>query len=434
MFTHLPTELLHTILVNVILSESPAPKSIEEARATRRDLPVWKDVEAITVLTERKVPLPNSIGVLSTCRTLSDATRSVISFLESTNRIVFKMDVLVIGERELWPTWTCVPAIVTCVNRLEMSVRVADCYKEYILFGHYFFDAEPYVPQGSLCPSDSRNGTPPLMQAFYYLANALIRRGTSLDLDNVPQTHVPWPSDYPLAHRSLRRDRGIYVQTMEVGTSALESIELAPEDTLEDWLEARPSDSLLAADDAPIDDRTQRLRDLAIRPEWLARFIAMDVDSTLKDPAHGSLLYERLGTMRILVEGRLCTQIDVGERFAQLRERFGIGRGACHLTEFFQEQSGAARYRDWWQKALQTRLALKLGVGSAELFMNSHSVESVLLPLPPASKLPPASESTRDEDTRSTPRYSSARMFFLHQVVKRARSLMRTTKRSVAHV
>ena len=69
------------------------------------------------------------------------------------------------------------------------------------------------------------------------------------------------------------------------------------------------------------------------RPEWLAQFLSQEIDELLCTDysEYGIILYERVGTIRFLVDGSLFYEFDVARQLAELRKSDQANTYGCLL-------------------------------------------------------------------------------------------------------
>jgi len=381
----LPSELLHVIIERVVLAVEVAPQSIDEARQQRHSTSAWTDSMSDLCVLTQKLPLQTtSIGLLLSWKLMSAITQTVLSELQRTKRLTFTLDVLMVGERQLWTTWLCIPTVTKCIDTLDVRIRIADGHSHIVatLPG----EDENIFRRSGLWRGNG--GPPPFMWAFYYILCAAIRRGPTLDLRK-PVTF--WSSVLNLHLITIPYDKHVVLRHVNILIDTLEGAKMPPpEITYDDWLEARPSSAGYVSED------TNSAEDLALRatcmrPEWLATFLNEGLSRTIGWADYSALFFQRLGSLSISCANLTCDTgetelnqtVDFGEHFARYREEDQVGRHWGARFDWLPRGDRDARFKDWWRKTLKARLAAGLDVGGAKRWMDDQSVESLLLPLPP---------------------------------------------------
>ena len=286
----LPAEILYPILELVVTANRAPPATIEEAERCCHPTPRWTDQYncGLRVRAEETVPWSNSFALLSSCKLLAELTESVISDLWRQDRIVFSVDVLIVGEHELWPTWLCVPVAAASIDCLKVTIRIADGHRAETfdrLFGTEKVTC--YRASGLFVG----NGGPPLfLWAFHYLLQSFLQRGISLD---VSQSTFIWED----AHN----DRQLTVRLLHIDISTLEGAVLPPPEVANhDWLNARPRRAQECKAGAP--ELVWNLWQYCMRPTWLANFLSMGLHA-MADESYGTLLVGRVGKIEIHADG-----------------------------------------------------------------------------------------------------------------------------------
>jgi hypothetical protein len=126
----LPAELLDGIVEPVLLGEQPPPTTIEEARQTRlsvdpkpRRMTPFLSRHRKEVLYGSSAVASNAAPLLRTNKHPSAKTRQAISRLFPQGP-KYKLDVMVVDDSHLWPTWLSVPYLTEQVQSVEVTFRV----------------------------------------------------------------------------------------------------------------------------------------------------------------------------------------------------------------------------------------------------------------------------------------------------------------------
>ena len=76
------------------------------------------------IMWEPEAIIPNATSLFQTSRQIRAETIGALRRLPKDAR-AHSLDLLFVGERELWPTWTFVPTSTKKVNTLEVKLRIA---------------------------------------------------------------------------------------------------------------------------------------------------------------------------------------------------------------------------------------------------------------------------------------------------------------------
>ncbi|KZW01811.1 hypothetical protein EXIGLDRAFT_829742 [Exidia glandulosa HHB12029] len=104
---------------------SDGPSASDLFEAARSDGPTGSEIYKMEappdvtswVFLERSLHPPNADGLLCTNRQLAYETRAIIQRLNPE----YKLDLLLVDEAQLWPTWTCLPVSAHFIDRVHVS-------------------------------------------------------------------------------------------------------------------------------------------------------------------------------------------------------------------------------------------------------------------------------------------------------------------------
>jgi hypothetical protein len=196
----------------------------------------------------------------------------------------YKLDVMFFQERELWPTWLCIPSLAEQVDRVEVTFRIF----------------EPRRDNGSAFVGG--DGSPPqIYWCFYFLLEHFLAHG--------PVCPSPQATSKPSDKRQIS------VKTINLNFVAGQTHLLPPveeESYYQSWWQRQRR--MLFWGDGQQDDG--ELPKYIIRPEWLAQTIIRPFLGLLSmnyhTAAYGALIHERVGCVRFSVDGELQQEIDIG--------------------------------------------------------------------------------------------------------------------------
>ena len=306
----------------------------------------------MVVRLEARPPQTNGCGLLASCKCLAVIAQDIIDTLHRTRQMVFKLDVLMVGERELWTTWLSVPSVTQIVDRLEVQVRIVDGHRD--LTRRLEGEIEDSFVQSSIWIAAQAGPSSAATWAAYYILCGFLQRGTSLDL--VSQPDAPFEAVLTRSRNTEPPvDREIVVREIKVEISTLLQTTPAPGNVdYSDWMDARPRRTELVSQTPVPDAEIIRLRSFCMQPAWLALYLESGMSSALSWSVYGTLLYERLGQVKFVVDEEVQIAVDVGVIFSAL------GRQAAGSDEWVET------FRGWWKGTMKKRIQMGLGVGISE--------------------------------------------------------------------
>lgn len=306
----IPPEIRDVIIETTLLSSRPVPPDITTASITPRSAVGSLNLSPPflswsyglrNVKFEENPTDSNASSLLLTNRQLNVETRSVIGRLDERVRS-YELDVMVVNEREFWPTWIFVPVLTRCVERIDVTFRI-------------------YGRSRDVCSALAPDGYPPrILWCFYFLLEHFLKRGTG---------------------SAEEKDKEVYVKVMNVDFVAGKGQEMLGEEERTLWLFQRGVDR-------PIEDTR------IMRPAWLAGVflsrLVLLLCMNYHTAEYGALLHERVGIIRVLIDGRLSNELDVGRAlgklaFSDIRDTFGHIRRQDRLSSFWKWKKDAVKLR-----------------------------------------------------------------------------------------
>lgn len=306
---NIPLELRELIIGHVLYAPtSPSVTPIESDGVEYNDLryKAWPGGGAKTYYTQQSMTSPSScVSLLLTNHQISVETRAILQRM----KVDYILDISVKDDLTLFLTWLSVPCLTTHISTLYANVR---------LFGNI---ADEKIIRSQL----GDGGRLGFHWSFYAALERFLRYGPvaekrSKEKDNSQKSR--W-------NIQEFEDRGMLIDTLVLDFQSAE-LELAfpPENiTYDHWSSRhRGSDKF---------DRSEIHRILSTyttRPEWLCRYmqdwichlLGMDYCTS----RYGQPLYERIGTIQMLVDGQLEYEFDLaawlaGLNFTDPRETMG---------------------------------------------------------------------------------------------------------------
>ena len=246
----------------------------------------------------------NALPLLLTNHQLNAEAHSAIARLDDKVRR-YELDVMVVNERELWPTWTCVPVLTRHVEQVNVTFR---------LYASQSHESGYYA----LKPGD---GSPPsLLWCFYFILEHFLKRGPG--------------GTFGIGEK----DKEICVKVINVAFAAGEGQQI---------LQERPSWQRVYKG-AKVG--TGRI----MQPLWIAQMISDPLSSLLCMNYHtaeyGAILHERVGTIRVSVAGELLIELNIARVLAELAwydagSTFGHIPREKRLSVFWKWKKDAVKLR-----------------------------------------------------------------------------------------
>ena len=283
-FLTIPPEIRDVIIETALLSSRPAPPDIATAALTRQTVVETWDYRNKPFLAWdygiRKVKfekpgayiLSNALPLLLTNRRLNAETRSTIARLGDKVGC-YKLDVMIVNEGELWPTWTCIPVLTRHVEQVNVTLRLY---------------AGQHLESGYSAPGD---GSPPsLLWSSYFILEHFLKRG-------------------PVGTFGIgEKDKEICVKVINMAFTAGEEQQIK-------MLEERPLRERIER--AAGMDNTRIIQPLRIA-QMISRGISELLSMYYSTAEFGAILYERVGIIRVLVDGEIPTELNIARVLAEL--------------------------------------------------------------------------------------------------------------------
>ncbi|KAL2836766.1 hypothetical protein BJY01DRAFT_258601 [Aspergillus pseudoustus] len=245
---------------------------------------------------------PNCLALLLTSREMNAETRAILALNSSArSRSMYHLDISVLNDNDVFPTWLCVPQLTTHVQTLYADVR---------LFGTII---EPSVSRKLVgCGGHAR---------YEWDFLALLERFLQYGPVGQKQKKESKPGS-PLSHDAII-DRQIQLDTLILDFSSAEEKKAQragfppPNVGYGYWNSYRSG----------LGHRRRRgklqLEKYNTRPEWLAEMLADEIDLLLNfgfdRERFAKILYARIRVIRMLVDGQLFREINVAERLDEYK-------------------------------------------------------------------------------------------------------------------
>lgn len=322
----LPRELRDIILDLVVSTPAVARPDLRNRyfttapdRTELDDLIYVSWTDSTNVRYAPRSPCTNSLPLLLVNRQLHAETLDALHRLPT--RHSYELDVVIVDEEALYPTWISVPALSTRVDRVYTTIRMLGTSKTSI-------------DRNAFCIGDNARLPPPMAGYFYSLLERFLACGPVGPRKDVPLLGLH------------RLDQDVFDADADISIKALDLDVLTP---------THVSRHLLAPPQTQIWELIRLRRDTGVEfmlhPEYLVAFLWSLIEALLNmdlDMApYGRLFYERVGTIRLLLDGEVQEAWDLGERLTWIQVDFLRALGWC---------------RDWKGRAYRMRRRLGLTV------------------------------------------------------------------------
>ncbi|OQE44911.1 hypothetical protein PENCOP_c002G07083 [Penicillium coprophilum] len=260
----------------------------------------------------------NDLPLLLTSRQVFEETKSTLNRMERTT---YFLDISVLDDQYLFSSWISVPKLTTCLSTLHVDVR---------LFGRILTAEEGRRQLGS----GGRWG-------FHWCFYALLER--FLQYGPVGEKKPCWDDKGRLYYESRR----ISVENLILDFQSAETeLPFPPDDVeFEAWHAKHQGYT--------VDGQIEHSLEYKTRPEWLlldlTDWLEIIIRISTGTKKWGKIIYERIGSIFMLVDGRLHTTIDLAGELAKYK---------CDKPPHFMAnvELSTLRARDWeWKIATLLR-------------------------------------------------------------------------------
>ncbi|KAH8424386.1 uncharacterized protein LDX57_002137 [Aspergillus melleus] len=295
----LPSELLDRI-VELVITHQDSPVSTSDRVAWPRELETLTSStpdgrDNVMYCKNQEAPYHNwksaSPTLLLVNRQLAELTRRRLA--QFSNSSHYALDVMLVNETELWPTWTFLTPPCQHVNKLTVTLRITGTSPT--------LDGRKY----RFTPFD---GAPPIVWCFFYLLSRFLECGP---LAEDPEINPPAHDRHPFTINELT----LNVETPS-GLIAPRSI------SYENWLQGRDNKDPRTSYTWPYNT----VETLMIWPEWLVKLIsdyigyALDMQGLFLR-GFGHTLHKCIGTIRICLDGSVVKVHAVDRRLKEYVDR-----------------------------------------------------------------------------------------------------------------
>ncbi|KAI9369219.1 hypothetical protein BJX61DRAFT_520612 [Aspergillus egyptiacus] len=289
----LPLELRNLIITHVLYAHRPAPaKPTTTNRTNYRDI-AYRSWACRAYSEQHDTHSPsNCLALLLTCRQLSIETQALLDLPSASSE--YHLDIAYVNEFNLYPTWICVPRLTTHVPKLHVSVR---------LLGHMVSPEEARLQGGD-------GGETRFPWTFYALLERFLAYGPVGEKKGKEIPRYDWKGPFYM-------DRNVTIGTLILNiTSAETELPFPPADRDFMWwfLAQRVSSRYKNPENVQYKPR----------PEWIVQHLGTHIGALLwmTERVRGELaqiMYERIGAIRILIEGESYREWELPETLAEIR-------------------------------------------------------------------------------------------------------------------
>ena len=336
----IPQELRDRIIDFVLLDERSPPLDPASTKPS-----CWRRVKSETteirkswhyghenVLNEATPVIPNASALMLASRRLHEQTTDAIARLYP-NGVKYTLDIMLVNERELWPTWTHVPAFRKHLAGVDVTIRPfgVDTSQERSMFA---------IGDGS--PRE-------IVWCFYSLLQHFLYYG-------VASPWTSWKQQRPLNRVNHT------IKHITLNVVAGESEDLLPEDTKEQqqawWASHRNRHH---NPPSPSERQVSVNEPLRLHPRWLATFIAGELRGltylSYHTAEYGRIIHEQIGSINVLSQSEEVSAINPGDVLASRTEgphlgllwynagTFGRLGGDCRLLSFWNWKYATVKKR-----------------------------------------------------------------------------------------
>ncbi|KGO67446.1 hypothetical protein PEX1_024970 [Penicillium expansum] len=300
LFLDLPFELRTLIIENVLYTPlSPPQTPLQSDGIEYNDLryKAWISRGGSAFYNQQSKPNPsNCLPLLLTNRQILTETLVILG----RKKVDYILDISVKDDLQLFLTWLSVPCLTTHISTLYANVR---------LFGHIIDKCTIRAQLGD-------GGRLGFHWSFYAALERFLRYGPVGEKKHKAEDQS---SGYPRNTKEFE-DREMVIDTLVLDFQSAEmELSFPPEDvTYKIWSERH-----WGLDRGDRSEASEALSSHKTRPEWLCEYLEAWISGLLYMSYHtsefGEPLYERVGTIRMLVDGQLYREFDLAAWLARLR-------------------------------------------------------------------------------------------------------------------
>ncbi|KAK8043345.1 hypothetical protein PG993_005775 [Apiospora rasikravindrae] len=354
-FMNLPREIRDDILDRVLLSERPVPAAREDSEKNQTPLAGLEAYRWISedkpVFSDPQTAQPTATALLLVSRQFHGETQDALKRLPDRGKR-YKIDFVLMEERELWLTFVHVPLGCTALEQVDFTVRLVGTMR----------GSEPGEKTQVSLTLLLADGASDVTFGVYYALARFLKAGPT---GKPPATAESRTSDI---------DRGMTVRHLVLNfLSPADEGLLAGPGERSAWMASRRSRRTPSSGDADIPSvegaaaaeggaTAVDYQTKLMRPEWLAKYTRSHLRMLIWGTArltlgYGRVLYERVGDIVFQVDGETVGTLDLGVLID--------GMPCQHRRTSKHYDRINAEFQEWHKSVLENRRAAGLWVGGS---------------------------------------------------------------------
>jgi hypothetical protein len=310
-FVELPRELVAKILSLVLSTYEEAPQDVSDpsGRAEFDDLEFssWRSSYGVMYIEQPAMRDATSLLLLN--HQLHNETLETIRLLP--NKHSYVLDLIIANEEKLWPTWLYAPVYSTRVDKVYAAIRTIGYLQKRGYHSNNIFEG---------------GGPHRITLSFWNLIERFLKVG-------------------PVGRRMRKNDRRISLKELVIDVHSPDPVyKILPMDHSGQF-------------------RAQAYRenngpDYLMNPEYILQHILGDIRGALAmgnaTASYGSLVYERVGSIKVLMDGELHKEWDLAKCLNDVQFNNSFGN--------YPREKRTGVFRKWKRNAYKARVEFGLPV------------------------------------------------------------------------
>lgn len=299
---NIPAELRALVITQALYSQRTPPSTPSEiGRIDFQDIDyrAWRSRTSIYHEQRGQHCPSNALPLLLTNRQISAETQAILDIERQKSNLRYRLDISVLNDFDLFVTWLSVPWISNRLDSLVVDIR---------LFGHILSKSTAKTLSGD-------GGRLGFHWSFYAVLERFLRYGP---VDEKKMKTLKDPKKYRRNPTFEDRDMTVKQLTLHID-SAEDTLPFPPDDIdYSQWSTRQHGIDRFRNPSAT----TDKLIKYRTRPEWLAKYLLGQIGGLLcmsyHTAAYGKILYERIGALRVVVDGEDFGRADIAGELAGL--------------------------------------------------------------------------------------------------------------------
>lgn len=337
----IPAELRALVITQALYNRETPPSTPSETDRTDFqdiDYRAWRSCTSIYHEQRGQHCPSNALPLLLTNRQLSAETQALIDIERQKSNLQYHLDISVLNDYHLFVTWLSVPWISNRLDSLAVDIRI---------FGHI-------LSQGTARSLSGDGGRLGFHWSFYAILERFLRYGP------VDEKKMETPEDSTRYRRNPTfEDRDLTVKELTLYIDSAEDTLSFPPDSIDypRWNARQHGSPRFRSS-----DNTDKLVKYRTRPEWLAKYLLAEIRGLLYMGYHtaeyGRILYERIGTLRIVVGGEDFGNADIAGTLAGL----SFHDSGCTFGDVWPREERIPTFWRWKKETIARRQQLRFPV------------------------------------------------------------------------